>query len=62
MGFFEWLFPKRVVPPASARTLGRNERCWCGSGEKYKACHFDQDRVYFARVAAAYEAACRGSS
>lgn len=20
--------------------LGRNERCWCGSGRKYKACHY----------------------
>lgn len=22
-----------------ARTLGRNEPCWCGSGRKFKACH-----------------------
>ncbi len=21
-----------------------NERCWCGSGLKYKRCHFDADR------------------
>lgn len=26
------------------RTLGRNERCWCGSGKKYKKCHLDLDR------------------
>jgi hypothetical protein len=19
--------------------LGRNDRCWCGSGKKYKTCH-----------------------
>ena len=19
--------------------IGRNDRCWCGSGKKYKACH-----------------------
>ncbi len=23
--------------------LGRNDRCWCGSGKKYKACHLDTD-------------------
>lgn len=23
--------------------LGRNERCWCGSGLKYKACHLESD-------------------
>ena len=23
--------------------LGRNERCWCGSGKKYKRCHLDRD-------------------
>ena len=22
--------------------LGRNERCWCGSGKKYKRCHLDR--------------------
>ena len=21
------------------RKMGRNERCWCGSGKKYKFCH-----------------------
>ena len=26
------------------RTLGRNARCWCGSGKKYKKCHWDLDR------------------
>lgn len=24
--------------------IGRNEKCWCGSGEKYKRCHLDRDR------------------
>ena len=19
--------------------IGRNDKCWCGSGKKYKACH-----------------------
>ena len=23
--------------------LGRNDRCWCGSGRKYKACHLADD-------------------
>ena len=23
--------------------LGKNEPCWCGSGEKYKRCHLDFD-------------------
>jgi uncharacterized protein YecA (UPF0149 family) len=22
---------------------GRNEACWCGSGKKYKKCHFHDD-------------------
>ena len=22
---------------------GRNEPCWCGSGKKYKKCHFHED-------------------
>jgi preprotein translocase SecA subunit len=28
-----------------AAKLGRNEPCWCGSGKKYKACHFKSDRA-----------------
>lgn len=23
--------------------LGRNDRCWCGSGKKYKTCHLAAD-------------------
>jgi len=23
--------------------IGRNERCWCGSGRKYKSCHLSTD-------------------
>ena len=23
--------------------LGRNDRCWCGSNKKYKACHLATD-------------------
>ncbi|MBI3359678.1 MAG: SEC-C domain-containing protein, partial [Chloroflexi bacterium] len=25
--------------PAQARTVGRNDPCWCGSGKKFKNCH-----------------------
>jgi hypothetical protein len=25
------------------RKLGRNDRCWCGSGKKYKKCHLGSD-------------------
>lgn len=27
----------------SGHKLGRNDRCWCGSGKKYKKCHLPQD-------------------
>ncbi len=31
----------RVIPPgASQKKPGRNEPCWCGSGKKYKKCHW----------------------
>jgi len=25
------------------RKIGRNEPCYCGSGKKYKHCHYDED-------------------
>ena len=25
------------------KTTGRNDRCLCGSGKKYKKCHLDED-------------------
>ena len=31
----------------SAKTMSRNAPCWCGSGNKYKQCHFEKDREYF---------------
>ena len=24
--------------------IGRNDPCWCGSGRKYKKCHYDFDQ------------------
>ena len=46
-------------PPQSAMNLGRNELCWCGSGKKYKKCHFASDQTYFSRR---YAATCKTSS
>jgi preprotein translocase subunit SecA len=34
-----------ATPPPEARNLGRNDACWCGSGKKYKDCHYDKDRA-----------------
>jgi len=31
--------------PAPRAGLGRNERCWCGSGRKYKACHLNREQL-----------------
>jgi methionyl aminopeptidase len=39
---------------------GRNEPCHCGSGEKYKRCHMDQDEA--ARVTAAATAAAAAAT
>ena len=25
-------------------TMGRNDRCWCGSGMKWKSCHRDREK------------------
>ena len=31
----------KVIPPgSSSRKIGRNDPCWCGSGKKYKKCHY----------------------
>jgi tetratricopeptide (TPR) repeat protein len=30
--------------PAPRPDLGRNERCWCGSGRKYKVCHLNREQ------------------
>ena len=31
----------KITPPGTAQTKpGRNEPCWCGSGKKYKKCHW----------------------
>ena len=34
-------FEFRVIPPGiKKRKIGRNDPCWCGSGKKYKKCHY----------------------
>jgi len=33
-----------ATPPLAASAIGRNDPCWCGSGLKYKHCHWRQDR------------------
>jgi uncharacterized protein YecA (UPF0149 family) len=37
-GVFKGSKPK---PPSD---LQRNDPCWCGSGKKYKRCHYDGDQ------------------
>ena len=36
--------PEPVRKTAKA-SLGRNDPCWCGSGKKYKHCHYREDRA-----------------
>jgi tetratricopeptide (TPR) repeat protein len=31
--------------PASRPGFGRNDRCWCGSGLKYKKCHINREQL-----------------
>jgi len=41
------LLERRTRLHAPVRTEpkpGRNQPCWCGSGKKYKTCHYDSDR------------------
>ena len=40
--------------------LGRNDRCWCGSGRKYKACHLAADERKRASQRSSTGAAPRG--
>jgi preprotein translocase subunit SecA len=34
----------RPEPVRALTKLGRNDLCWCGSGKKYKYCHYKTDR------------------
>jgi tetratricopeptide (TPR) repeat protein len=31
--------------PVARPGLGRNDRCWCGSGRKYKVCHLNREQL-----------------
>ena len=53
MGFLTKLFGGSSGPPITARDLGRNQKCWCGSGQKYKSCHLERDERHKARERAA---------
>ncbi len=33
-------FFKITLPGQKTRKIGRNDPCWCGSGKKYKKCHY----------------------
>ncbi len=35
------------------RRPGRNDACWCGSGRKYKKCHFHDDEEKLRKKCAA---------
>ena len=45
--FLKHLFREFLKNPAkySRKKLGRNKKCYCGSGKKYKHCHMDSDKV-----------------
>ncbi len=34
---------EKPKPVQRGEKLGRNDPCWCGSGKKYKYCHYDAD-------------------
>jgi preprotein translocase subunit SecA len=37
--------PAKPEPVRAQNKLGRNDPCWCGSGKKYKYCHYKQDHA-----------------
>ncbi|HEX4953666.1 MAG TPA: SEC-C metal-binding domain-containing protein [Thermoanaerobaculia bacterium] len=48
------VLPKRrspVTAPRQVARVGRNEPCPCGSGKKYKDCHFSQGDAYLKELA-----------
>ncbi|MCB1183605.1 SEC-C domain-containing protein [bacterium] len=57
MSLWHRLFGGAATPPDAARDLSRNAPCWCGSGRKYKQCHFERDREHFT---AKQNEACKG--
>ena len=56
---------KRLITgpePEPVRSLGRNDRCWCGSNRKYKLCHMavDDRKRSAARSSSARPSPARG--
>ncbi len=35
---------QQTVRKSAKKKIGRNDPCWCGSGKKYKQCHYKADR------------------
>ncbi|MCL6472862.1 MAG: SEC-C domain-containing protein [Firmicutes bacterium] len=48
MDIIKRLFGKKPIP----ENLGRNQPCWCGSGKKYKHCHYDRDQKKLSTIRA----------
>ncbi len=40
-----------VTAPRHVARIGRNERCPCGSGKKYKDCHLSQGAEFLDKLA-----------
>ena len=69
MSLMQWL--KNLFSPRPAATgprgdklPGRNEPCWCGSGKKYKQCHWRkdaEDRIEAGYAARAAQMAARNA-
>jgi preprotein translocase subunit SecA len=33
---------QKILPTSASTSLGRNDPCWCGSGKKFKKCHYPE--------------------
>jgi len=40
VGMSETSTPTTTAPSSAKKKLGRNDPCWCGSGKKFKKCHY----------------------
>lgn len=51
MGKKPWPWEQGGIPARreTPTDLGRNDPCWCGSGKKYKHCHWAEDRGFHVR-------------
>ena len=67
MALMQWLKNLFTPRPSTARgdkLPGRNEPCWCGSGKKYKQCHWRkdaEDRIEAGYAARAAQMAARNA-